>query len=101
VERQEYKAFPDFSNYEITFEDVTLAFSVTITHVSTFYGDPLFVDLHLRSISLNLFGNICVLFEVKTYSIVCVPLNKPTVPYLQHHRAASDGWESLVLCNDC
>jgi len=40
-------------------------------------------------------------FAVKTYSIVCIPLNTPTVLYLQHHRAISDGWESLVLCNDC
>jgi len=42
VELQEYKAFPDFSNYEITFEDVTLTFSVTIIDVSTFNGDPVF-----------------------------------------------------------
>jgi len=40
VERQEYKAIPDFSNYEITFEDVTFPFSDTIIDVSTFYVDP-------------------------------------------------------------
>ena len=39
VERQEYKVFAEFSNYEITFEDVTLDYSVTIIDVSTFYGD--------------------------------------------------------------
>jgi len=30
VERQEYEAFPDYSNYEITFEDVTLAFQLQL-----------------------------------------------------------------------
>jgi len=40
-------------------------------------------------------------FAVRTYSIVCVPLNTPTVLYLHHHRSNSDGWESLVLCNNC
>jgi len=39
-------------------------------------------------------------FAVKSYSIVCVPLNTPTVLYLQHHRSNSDCWESVVLCND-
>jgi len=38
-------------------------------------------------------------FAVKTYSIVCIPLNTPTVLYLQYHRAISDGCGSLVLCN--
>jgi len=40
MEREEYKAFPDSSNYEIKFEDVTIAFSVTIIYVSTFNGEP-------------------------------------------------------------
>jgi len=79
VERQEYKAFTDFSNYEITFEDVTLAFSVTIINVSTFNGDP--VSCRSRSnINLSEFvwEYMCP-FAVKTYSIVCVFLNTPTV----------------------
>jgi len=42
IERQEYDAFPDFSTYEFTFEDVTLAFTFTIIDVSTFYGDPVY-----------------------------------------------------------
>ena len=40
-------------------------------------------------------------FAIKTYSIVCVPLNTATDLYIQHHRAASDGCESVVLWNDC
>ena len=40
-------------------------------------------------------------FAVKSYSIVCVPFNTPTVLYLQHHRSNSEGWESFVLCNNC
>jgi len=35
------------------------------------------------------------------YAIVCVPLNTPTVLYLHHHRAASDGWASYSLCDVC
>ena len=27
--------------------------------------------------------------------------NTPTVLYLQHHRSNSEGWESLILCNNC
>jgi len=42
AERQEYHAFPDFSTYEITFEDVTLAFTVTIIDVETFYVEPVY-----------------------------------------------------------
>ena len=41
------------------------------------------------------------LFVVKTYYIMCIPLNTPTVLYLQHHRAASDGCVSSVLCDYC
>ena len=54
----------------------------------------------LASISLNLFGRMCT-FVVKMYSIVCVPLNTPPVLYLHHHRAASDGWGSANLCDEC
>ena len=101
MERQKYEAFSDYSNYEITFEDVTLAFSVTIIDVSTFYGEP--VSCGSRSninFSEFIWEYMCC-FAVKAYSIVRVPLNTPTVLYLHHHRSNSDGWESLVLCNDC
>lgn len=40
--RQEYDAFPDFSTYKITFENVTLAFTVTIIDVETFHGEPVY-----------------------------------------------------------
>ena len=101
VERQEYKSFPDYSNYEITFEDVTLAFSVTIIDASTFYGEPVYCGSRSNiNLSEFIWEYMCS-FAVKTYSIVCVPLNTPTVLYLQHHRSNSDGWESLVLCKNC
>ena len=32
---------------------------------------------------------------------MCVPFNTPTVLYLQHHRSNTEGWGSLVLCNNC
>jgi len=40
-------------------------------------------------------------FGVKMYSIVSVPLNTPTVLYLQYHRAARDCWRSAKLCDVC
>jgi len=40
-------------------------------------------------------------FAFKLYAIVCVPLDTPTVLYLHHHRAASDGWNSDSLCDEC
>jgi len=60
VERQECKAFPHFSNYEITFEDVTIAFSVTIIDFLHLMVTLYIVDLDLTSITMNLFGNICI-----------------------------------------
>jgi len=35
------------------------------------------------------------------YAIVCVPLDTPTVLYVNHHRASSDSWKSDSLCDDC
>jgi len=39
-------------------------------------------------------------FGVKIYPIVCLPLNTPSVQFLQYHRAASEGWESSILCDE-
>jgi len=101
TERQEYHAFPDFSTYEITFEDVTLAFSVTIIDVSTFYGEPVYSGSKSNINFSEFIWEYLYCFAVKSYSIVCVPFNTPTVLYLQHHRSNSEGWKSLVLCNNC
>ena len=91
-ERQEYDAFPDFSTYDITFEDVTLAFSVTIIDVETFYGEPVYCGSKSNiNFSEFILEYMCC-FAVKSYSIVCVPFNTPTVLYLQHHRSNSEGW---------
>jgi len=35
------------------------------------------------------------------YAIVCVPFDTPTVLYLNHHGATSDGWKSFNSCDDC
>ena len=76
---------------------MTLAFTVTIIDVETFYGEPVYCGFKSNiNLSEFIWEYMCP-FAVKTYSIVCVPLNTPTVLYQQHHRAASDGWESLVL----
>ena len=35
------------------------------------------------------------------HAIVCVPLGTPTVLHVNHHRAASDGWNSDSQCHEC
>jgi len=82
MERHEYNGFPDFPTYEITFENVTLAFTVTIIDDSTFYGEP--VNCGSRSninFSEFIWEYMCC-FAIKSYSIVCVPFNTHTVLYL-------------------
>ena len=101
VERQEYEAFPDYSNYEITFEDVTLAFSVTIIDDSTFYDEPVYCGSRSSINFSEIIWEYMCCFGVKSYSIACVPLNTTIVLYIQHHMSNSEGWESLVLGNDC
>ena len=101
MERQEYEVFPDSSNYETTFEDVKLVSSVTIIDVSTFYGEPVYCGSKSNINFSEFIREYVCCFAVKTYSIVCVPLNTPTILYSQHHMSNSDGWESLGLCNDC
>jgi len=64
-EWQEYEAFHDYSNYEITFEDVTVAFQLPLYIFLRFMLSLYLVDLNLPSISLNLFGSICVLLASK------------------------------------
>ena len=44
--------------------------------------------------------NRCV-FSFNMYAIVSVPLSTPTVFYLRHHRAASEGWTSGSQCTEC
>jgi len=101
MERQEYHAFPDFSTYEITFENVTLAFTVKIIDVETFYGEPVYCGSKSNiNFSEFIWEYLCC-FALKSYAIVCVPFNTPTVLYLQHHRSNSEGWKSLVLCTNC
>jgi len=77
-----------------------LLFSYNID-VSTLYVEAVYCGSRSNiNLSEFIWEYMCC-FAVKTYSIVCVPLNTPTVLYLQDHRSNSDGWESLVLCNDC
>jgi len=40
-------------------------------------------------------------FSFKLYAIVCVPLDTPTVLYLNHVRAAINDWNSDSLCDVC
>ena len=80
---------------------MTLAFTVTIIDVETFHGEP--VDCGSKSninFSEFIWEYMCC-FSLKSYSIVCVPFNTPTVLYSQHHRYNGEGWKSLVLFNNC
>jgi len=77
VERQEYHAFPDFSTNGITFENVTLAFTVTIIDVETFYGEPVYCGSKSNiNFSEFIWEYLCCI-ALKSYSIVCVPFNTP------------------------
>jgi len=91
TEREEYEAFPEVSNYDITFEVVTVSFSITIIAVSTSYG----VSTSCSSqSSINLIKYIWEYlcgFAFKMYAIVCVPLDARIVLIISHLRAASDG----------
>jgi predicted amidophosphoribosyltransferase len=35
------------------------------------------------------------------FAKVCVPFDTPTVLYLNHYRATSDGWSSVNVCDEC
>jgi len=95
TEWDEYEAFPDFSTYDITFEIVTVPFSITIVDVSTYCGSNTSINL------TNFIWEYICGFAFKLYAIVCVPLDTPTVLYIHHHRAASVGWTSDSLCDEC
>jgi len=45
TEREKYEAFPDVSNYDITFENVTVCFSVPIVNVSPSCGSKSSINL--------------------------------------------------------
>ena len=92
---EEYEAFPDYTNYDIMFEDVTFCFSIAIVDVSTSCGSKSSFNL-----TEFIWYYLCE-FGFKMHAIVCVPLDTPTVLHLIHHRAASDGWNSDSLCHGC
>ena len=70
VEQQEYEAFTDYSNYEITFGDVTVTSLITIIDVSTSFGIPVScVSKSNINLSEFIWEYMCP-FAVKTYCIV-------------------------------
>jgi len=92
---EEYEAFPDYSNYDITFEDVTVCFSIAVVDVSTSCGSKSSINF-----TEFIWYYLCE-YGFKMHAIFCVPLDTPTVLHLIHHWAASDGWNSDSLCHGC
>jgi len=74
---------------------MSVPFHITIVDVSVYCGSQSIINL-----AEFIWKHVCV-FAIKMYPIVCVPLNTPTVFYLHRHRAASDGWTSDSLCDEC
>jgi len=92
---QEYVNFPDYADYDITHEGVTLPFHITFVDVFMHCGSRFSINL-----AEFIWGNVCI-FTFRMNGIVCVPLNTPTDFCLHHHSAASDGWTSDSLCDKC
>jgi len=91
----EYESFPDYSIYDITYEGVTIPFQINIVDVSAHCGSRSSINL------AEFIWEYVPVFAVKMYSVICVPPNTPTVLYINHHRAARDGWTSDTLCDEC
>jgi len=88
-------SFPYYSIYDITHDGVTVPFQITIVDVSAHCQFQTSINL-----AEFVWKHICV-FAVKMFAIVCVPLNTPTVLFLNHHRAVRDVWTSDILCDEC
>jgi len=82
----EYASFPDYSLYESTHDGVTVSFLITIIDVAVQCGSKSNINL-----AEFMWENVNI-FAFKMYGIVCVPSGTPTVLYLHHHGATSDGW---------
>jgi len=91
----EYERFPDYSIYDLTHEGVTVPFQITILDVCAQCGSPSSINL------AEFIWEYVSVFAVKMYAIFCVPLDTPTVLYLNHHKAVSDGWTSDTFCDEC
>jgi len=99
AEREGYDGFPDFSTYDITFENVTVSFSITIIDVSTSYGvSTTYGSKSSINVTKFVWEYLCG-FAFKMYALICVPLETPRVLHFYHHRAATDGWKSDCLCD--
>ena len=71
------------------------SFFISIVDVSVGFGSQSNINL-----VDFMWTNTCV-FAFKIYAIDCVPLSTPTVFYLRHYRAASEGWTSVAPWAEC
>ena len=101
TKREEYEAFPDVSKYDITFETVTVCFSIATVNASTSCRVSVFFEFKSSINLTNFIWEYMCGFAFKLYAILCVPLNTPTVLNINHHRAASNGLKSNSLCDMC
>jgi len=87
---------PDYKVYSITYENTSVIFQITSIDTTIQYGPRSCFNF------VEFIWNYLGLFRFKMYAIVAVPFgDEPTILYLQHHRAASDGWPTEFLWVNC
>ena len=91
----EYANYPDYSVYEITHDAGTIPFLLAVVDESVPCGSNSNINL------AEFMWENASIFAFKMYGIVCVPLDTPTVLYLHHHGATSEGWTRDSLCKEC
>jgi hypothetical protein len=93
--RQRVCTFSDYSTYDITYESVTLHFRLVLVDASPNCGPR-----PSTKFSEFIFRNIKI-FNFLNFTILCVPLDTPTILYLQHYRSSSEGWNTHIICYKC
>jgi len=86
----------DYKVYNITYENTSVLFQIISIDTTTECAPRSCFNF------VEFIWNYLGLFRFKMYAIVAVPFgDEPTILYLQHHRATSDGWPKDFLCVYC
>jgi hypothetical protein len=85
----------DFMHCEITLGDISLPFNIIIVDTTKECGPRSNLNY------VEFLWNHMVLLQFKKYAIVAVPFEIPTIFYLKHYRATSEGWKTSLLCEIC
>jgi len=87
---------PDYKVNDITYEKTSVLFQIVFIDTTTECGPRSCFNF------VEFIWNYLGLFRFKMYAIVAVPFgDEPTILYLQHLRAASDGWPTDFLYVYC